>query len=37
MYLEISGRQTGKTTRLVEHAANNLVTNSRVPDYKICG
>lgn len=36
MYVEISGRQTGKTTRLVEHAANNLVTNSHVPDYKIC-
>lgn len=36
MYLEISGRQTGKTSRLVEHAANNLVTNNHVPDYKIC-
>jgi hypothetical protein len=36
MELEISGRQTGKTTRLADHASDELIQNINDPSYKIC-
>ena len=36
MYLEISGRQTGKTSRLVEHAASELTRNIHNSGYTMC-
>ena len=36
MYLEISGRQTGKTTRLVDHASGELIRNIYDPNYTMC-
>jgi len=35
MFVEISGRQSGKTTRLVEHASNELSNNFMVSGYNI--
>jgi hypothetical protein len=35
MFVEISGRQTGKTTRLVEHAANHLLLNAQNSEHRI--
>lgn len=35
MYLEISGRQTGKTTRLADHASDELIQHINDPTYKI--
>lgn len=35
MYLEISGRQCGKTTRLVEHAAYNILRNIYTGYFRI--
>ena len=35
MYVEISGRQTGKTTRLVDHASDELINNINDRDYRI--
>ncbi len=36
MELEISGRQTGKTTRLADDASDELIQNINDPTYKIC-
>lgn len=35
MYVEISDRQTGKTTRLVDHASNELINNINDRNFKI--
>jgi hypothetical protein len=35
MYVEISGRQTGKTTRLVDHASDELINNIHDSHYRI--
>lgn len=35
MYLEVSGRQTGKTTRLIEHAVHQLLLNYNDDTYII--
>jgi hypothetical protein len=35
MYVEISGRQTGKTTRLVDHASDELINNINDRNYLI--
>ena len=35
MYVEISGRQTGKTTRLVDHASDELINNINDRNFKI--
>lgn len=35
MYVEISGRQTGKTTRLVDHMVSNILDHTDQP-YRIC-
>jgi hypothetical protein len=35
MYLEISGRGTGKTTRLVDHASDELIQHINDPNYKM--
>jgi hypothetical protein len=35
MFVEISGKQTGKTTRLVEHAANHLLLNAQNSEHRI--
>jgi len=35
MYVEISGRQSGKTTRLADHASDTLINNINDRDFKI--
>jgi hypothetical protein len=36
MYLEISGRQTGKTSRLIDHASDELLNNIDDHGHSIC-